>query len=157
MRKCTHASICSQKLFRIVLHTNINFLISKQNRRPKIDPKMLKQYAGTAFLDISCLLHKHKELYNQINKRLMNTSTAMNCIYSLPCFCSDSNNILNNLSCVVYNWFQHLYINSKDRLNCIYTPAAYLRWCVRCGCTPLRMLSGLFSNVKCPILPFIML
>ena len=26
-----------------VSHSNINFLISKQNKAPKIDPKMLKQ------------------------------------------------------------------------------------------------------------------
>ena len=29
-------------LFQIVLHPNINVLISKQNKKPKIDPKMLK-------------------------------------------------------------------------------------------------------------------
>ena len=46
----------------------------------------------------------------------------MNCIYSLPCFCSDSNDILNKFSCLVYTYFQYLYINSKDRVNYIYTP-----------------------------------
>ena len=30
-------------LCQMVLHPNINFLISKQNETPKIDPKMLKQ------------------------------------------------------------------------------------------------------------------
>ena len=30
-------------LCQIVSHSNINFLISKQNKAPKIDPKMLKQ------------------------------------------------------------------------------------------------------------------
>ena len=30
-------------LCQMVLHPNINFLISKQNKTPKIDPKMLKQ------------------------------------------------------------------------------------------------------------------
>ena len=34
----------------MVLHPNINFLISKQNKTPKIDPKMLKQYVGIAIL-----------------------------------------------------------------------------------------------------------
>ena len=46
----------------------------------------------------------------------------MNCIYFLPCFCSDSNGILNKLSCLVHTWFQYLYINSKDGLNYIWTP-----------------------------------
>ena len=31
------------KLCQIVFHPNINFLIIKQNKRPKIDLKMLKQ------------------------------------------------------------------------------------------------------------------
>ena len=34
----------------MVLPSNINFLISKQNKTPKVDPKMLKQKAGTAVL-----------------------------------------------------------------------------------------------------------
>ena len=38
----------------------------------------------------------------------------MNCIYSLPCFPSDSNNILNKFSCLLSTWFQYLYINSKN-------------------------------------------
>ena len=46
----------------------------------------------------------------------------MNCIFSLPCFCSDSNYILNKFSCLVYAWFQYLHMNSKDKLNCIWTP-----------------------------------
>ena len=33
----------SYLLCQIVSYTNINFLISKQNKAPKIDPKMLKQ------------------------------------------------------------------------------------------------------------------
>ena len=97
----------------IVLHPNINFLISKQNKTPNIDPKMLNRLV-LPFLDMSCLLHKQSFIINQIN-----TSTAMNCIYSLPCFCSDSNDVLNKFSCLIYTWFQNLYINSKDRLNCI--------------------------------------
>ena len=31
-------------------HPKINFLIGKQNKAPKIDPKMLKQQAGNAIL-----------------------------------------------------------------------------------------------------------
>ena len=34
----------------IVSHSNINFLISKQNKAPKTVPKILKQYAGIAIL-----------------------------------------------------------------------------------------------------------
>ena len=73
------------------------------------------------FLPMFCLLHKQTKLYSQ-TKRQKNTSTAMNCIYFLPCFCSDSFDILNKFSCLVYTWFQYLYINSKDRLNYIETP-----------------------------------
>ena len=43
----------SQKLLilcQIVLHPNINFLFGKQNKTPKIDPKMLKKQAGIAIL-----------------------------------------------------------------------------------------------------------
>ena len=34
----------------IVSHSNIDFLISKENKAPKIDPKMLKQQAGITIL-----------------------------------------------------------------------------------------------------------
>ena len=37
-------------LCQIVSHSNINFLISKQNKAPKTVPKILKQYAGIAIL-----------------------------------------------------------------------------------------------------------
>ena len=37
-------------LCQIVLHPNISFQVSKQNKIPKSDPKMLKQYAGIALL-----------------------------------------------------------------------------------------------------------
>ena len=37
-------------LCQIVLHLNINFLIRKQNKTPKLDPEMVKQYAGIAIL-----------------------------------------------------------------------------------------------------------
>ena len=99
-------------LFQIFLHPNINFVISKQKNTPKIDPIMLKQQAGIAIL-------KHVLSFTQTNRALwsnkqMNTSTAMNCIYSLPCSCSDFNDMLNKFSCLVHTWFQYLYINSKD-------------------------------------------
>ena len=35
-----------------------NFLISRQNKRPKINPKMWKQWAGIAILYMSYLLQK---------------------------------------------------------------------------------------------------
>ena len=35
-------------LYQIVSRPNINVLISKQNKAPKIDPKMLKQQTGIA-------------------------------------------------------------------------------------------------------------
>ena len=37
-------------LCQMVLHPNITFLISKQNKAPKTDTKMLKQQAGVAIL-----------------------------------------------------------------------------------------------------------
>ena len=83
IRKCTHNSNCSYKLSHTLsdsAHPNINFLISKQNEAPKIDPKMV-----FPFLDMLCLLNKQKKLYSQINRQI-NTSSAMNCIYFLPCF-----------------------------------------------------------------------
>ena len=43
----------------------------------------------------------------------------MNCIYPVPCFSSDSNDILNKFSCLVFTWFQYLYINLKDTVNFI--------------------------------------
>ena len=36
--------------FQIVLVSNINFLSNKQNRKPKFDPQMLKQYASIAIV-----------------------------------------------------------------------------------------------------------
>ena len=46
----------------------------------------------------------------------------MNCIYSLPCFCSDFNDIVSKFLCLVWTWFKYLYINSKGTVNCIQTP-----------------------------------
>ena len=37
-------------LCQMVLLPNVDFLISKQNSTPKLDPKMLKQYSGIAIL-----------------------------------------------------------------------------------------------------------
>ena len=86
-------------LRQIVLDLNIKFLISKLNKTSKIGPKM--QWAGIAILTHAILLHKQtNNFYNQIST----TSTAMDCIYSMPCFCSDSDDILNKFSCLAYAW-----------------------------------------------------
>ena len=53
-------------LYQIVSHPNINFLISKQNKAPKVDPKM--QRLVLPFLDMFCLLHKQAKLYSHINR-----------------------------------------------------------------------------------------
>ena len=51
MRKCAHTSNWkrSHNLSNVLL-PNINFLISTQNKTPKVGPKMLKQSAGKAIL-----------------------------------------------------------------------------------------------------------
>ena len=48
----------------MVLHANIYFVISKEKKTPKIDLKMLKQYAGIDIFRYSCLLHRETELFN---------------------------------------------------------------------------------------------
>ena len=45
----------------------------------------------------------------------------MSSIYFLPCFCSDSNDVLNKFSCLLCAWLQYLYINSKDTVTWIKT------------------------------------
>ena len=45
----------------------------------------------------------------------------MNSIYSLFCFTSDSDDLLNTFLCLICTWFQYLYINSNDIVNFIYT------------------------------------
>ena len=37
----------------------------------------------------------------------------MNCIYSLACFCSESNDILNTFSCLLFTSFQYLLYKFK--------------------------------------------
>ena len=48
----------------------------------------------------------------------------MNCIYTLTCFCSDTNDILNKFLCLVCTWFQYLLYKSKryNRLNLNFHP-----------------------------------
>ena len=43
----------------------------------------------------------------------INTSAAMNCIYALAWFCSDTNDILNNFSCSVCTCFHYLLYKFK--------------------------------------------
>ena len=50
-------------LFQMVFLPNINFLISKQNTTPKIDPKMLKQYSGIT-------IFRHVLSFTQANRAL---------------------------------------------------------------------------------------
>ena len=102
-------------LCQMVLLSNINFLISKQNKTSKIDPKMLKQQAGNAtFRHILSFTQTNRALKLNINtvNRYINTSTSINCIYSLACFCFDTN-ILNKFSCLVCTWFQYLLYKFK--------------------------------------------
>ena len=97
----------------MVLLPNINFLISKQNKTPKIDPKMVKQQAGIAtFRHTLSFTQTNRGLELNINtvNRYINTSTSINCIYSLACFCFD---ILNRFSCLVCTWFQYLLYKYK--------------------------------------------
>ena len=99
----------------MVLLPNINFLISKQNKIPKIDPKMVKQQAGIAtFRHTLSFTQTNRGLELNINtvNRYINTSTSINCIYSLACFCFDTN-ILNKFSCLVCTWFQYLLYKFK--------------------------------------------
>ena len=44
--------------------------------------------------------------------RYINISTSINSIYSLACFCFDTN-ILNNFSCLICTWFQYLFYKFK--------------------------------------------
>ena len=37
----------------------------------------------------------------------------MNCISSPACFCSDTNDLLNKISCLVFTWFQYLLYKFK--------------------------------------------
>ena len=90
-------------LCQMVLLPNINFLISKQNKTPKIDPKMLKQQAGiVTFRHTLFFTQTSRALELNINtaNRYTNTNISINCIYSLACFCFDANT-LNTFSCLV--------------------------------------------------------
>ena len=102
-------------LCQMVLLPNINFLISKQNKTPKIDPKMVKQQAGIAtFRHTLSFTQTNRGLELNINtvNRYINTSTSINCIYSLACFCFDAN-IPNRFSCLVRTQFQYLSYKFK--------------------------------------------
>ena len=95
-------------LCQIVSHSNINFLISRQNKAPKIDPKMLKQQAGI-------VIRRHVLSFTQTNKSLRSNKLINKYLYcnELHLFsaCSDSNGILSKFSCLVYTWF-HLSLKT---------------------------------------------
>ena len=52
-------------LCQMVLLPKIDFLISKQNSTPKLDPTILSSVLALLFLDISSFLYKQTELNNQ--------------------------------------------------------------------------------------------
>ena len=102
-------------LCQIILLPNINFLISKQNKTPKLDLKMMKQETGIAnFRHTLPFEQANRALKLKINtvNRYISTSASINCIYSLASFCFDTN-ILNRFSCLVYAWFQYLVYKFK--------------------------------------------
>ena len=120
-------------LSQMVLLPNINFLISR-----KIDPKMLKQQAGTAtFRHTLSFTQTSRGLKLKINtvNRYINTSTSIKCIYSLACFCFDTN-ILNKSSCLISTWSQYLlyklrrhgklHLNSHPIKNLLAFSSGYL-------------------------------
>ena len=76
---------------------------------------MVKQQAGIAtFRHTLSFTQTNRALELNINtvNRYINTSTSINCIYSLACFCFDTN-ILNKFSCLVCTWFQYLLYKFK--------------------------------------------
>ena len=65
----------------------------------------------------------------------------MNCIYSLPCYCSDSNDILNKFSFLLRTWFQNPYINPKDSK--LHFKIVFLNIYIRITCEFLHFYSHL--------------
>ena len=63
----------------------------------------------------------------------------MNCIYSLACFCSDTNDILNKLSCFYCTWFQYLLYKFRGhrKLHLDFHP---INICIRIPCEILKFL-----------------
>ena len=102
-------------LCQMVLLPNINFLISKPKKKKKFDPKTVKQQAGIdTFSHTLSFTQTNRALELNINtvSRYVNTSTLINCIYSLSCFCFDTN-ILNRFTCLVCTWLQYLLYKFK--------------------------------------------
>ena len=100
-------------LCQMILLPNINFLISKQ-KTPKLMQKWWSSRLVLQILDIPCLIHKQTALELNINtvNRYINISTSVNSIYSLACFCFDTN-VLNKFSCLVCTWFHYLLYKFK--------------------------------------------
>ena len=80
----------------------------------------------------------------------------MNCISSPACFCSDTNDLLNKISCLVFTWFQYLLYkfkrNSKSNLkshpfkNMLTFASGYLA--KFCNFYPQITLETVFSALK---------
>ena len=72
-------------LCQMVLLPNINFIISKQTKTLKVGPKNVEA-GGWYCYSIPAFFRAHQSNINKfVNKK--NTSTVMNCSYSLPCSC----------------------------------------------------------------------
>ena len=102
-------------VYQMVLLPNINFLFSKQNKTPKIDPIIVMQQDGIAtFRHTVSFTQTNRALELNINTviRYINTFTSTNGIYSLACFCFDTN-ILSKFLCLVCTWFQSLLYKFK--------------------------------------------
>ena len=80
----------------------------------------------------------------------------MNCISSPACFCSDTNDLLNKISCLVFTWFQYLLYkfkrNNKSNLkshpfkNMLTFASGYLA--KFCNFYPQITLETVFSALK---------
>ena len=80
----------------------------------------------------------------------------MNCISSPDCFCSDTNDLLNKISCLVFTWFQYLLYkfkrNNKSNLkshpfkNMLTFASGYLA--KFCNFYPQITLETVFSALK---------
>ena len=109
-------------LCQMVLLPNIDFLISKPKKKTtKIDPKMMKLEAGIdTFSHTLSFTQNNRALELNINavSRYINISTLINCIYSLSCFCFDTN-ILTGFHVWYVPGSNIYYINSKDTVDCI--------------------------------------
>ena len=106
----------------MVLLPKIDFLISKQNSTPKLDPKMLKQYSGIATLRHVHFFYKNKQssiikINKQMNKYLYYNELFIFCLVSVLIPTSDSKDMLNHFSCLVSVSVYKFKIRGKLHLN----------------------------------------